>query len=691
MRSLEGEEGIAKNFSIGEKLELEEEEDNMLFIDLNKMVVATYEGSLLTRTPLETQFYITQLPEIGQLFQAYRSTSSCADTFPLSCITCCEGKTFTDPDPTFGITCCAKLSDFGKMLFGVGSEITSVPSKVLVPESGFLWYRPPAGILNTTVLTIATQMQFEVEMWQKERPQVTAASASDSGCAADRVLCAADAVANARACGTCSARTASWNVTLGIVRRRHYPQVGFGGQMLSFDGGDDYLVAPFKKMAQYEFSIQLWLQQNKMRTGQTILTYWSDEKGREFEIADTSNIFFYHLNNRSNPTGVSVNDGRWHHLAFSFRLLCAEAKRIPGATYCRQKYGECDLDADCSGMEVTIMVDGQERATALLPVFLPSQQGIFLWGQRMLRRFKSAEVDLRDAYYQELRDAEQNLTSQIGEAFTDNQLLLMWNRRRSMYMNDTMLIEPSISKEAKMGPFTEGEPWRLPHFKYCELLAGGGFNPWTALSANMDEVRVYGYWRDPWAVRIGMNTVLNADSTFTFSEPFANYSLILYYSFDLSGGAFAHWSKDDFLRYPLNVADEAPDDNSPEDFPASMGGGTFQWAPLQVPSTAPLKGARTIQLTLLDSKTPIPIKLLDTASDTDTPRTGLYSRIEVTPKYGELMAGEDNCDEIETVTSAGIVYRAHGCRGSILGLRALGSLGKPTTGCAVGETITAAD
>ena len=28
--------------------------------------------------------------------------------------------------------------------------------------------------------------------------------------------------------------------------------------MLAFDGGDDYLVAPFQKMAQYEFSIQLW-------------------------------------------------------------------------------------------------------------------------------------------------------------------------------------------------------------------------------------------------------------------------------------------------------------------------------------------------------------------------------------------------------------------------------------------------
>jgi len=61
---------VEANFSSVARLELEEEEDNMLFIDLNRMVVATYGGSLLKRTPLETQFYITQLPHTGQLFQA---------------------------------------------------------------------------------------------------------------------------------------------------------------------------------------------------------------------------------------------------------------------------------------------------------------------------------------------------------------------------------------------------------------------------------------------------------------------------------------------------------------------------------------------------------------------------------------------------------------------------------------------
>ena len=706
------------NVSLGARLSLQQQEDDMLLINLNTMVTPKYEGWTLLREPLESAFYITMLPEFGQLFQAYRTTS-CTSSYPASCQDCCEGNFYLDPDE--GSTCCAKVASSGKFLFGIGTEITYAPAKVpaspapapcslhspvrcimqccaltlrfalqvLASESGFLWWRPPLGALNTSVLTRNTTLRFQAEFWATARSPLSAANSTDSGCAADRALCSADAVANARACGTCSARITEFELFLTLVRRRHYPQVGFGGQMIAFDGGDDYLVSEFAKMPQYEFSIQLWFQQNKIRTGQTILTYWSDERGREFEIADTSNIFFYHFNNRSQPTGVSVNDGFWHHLAFSFRLLCAEEKRLPGATYCQESF-TCDIQKACSGMEVTIIVDGEKRAIALLPAFLPSQQGIFLWGQRMLRRFKSAEVNLRDAFYQQLRAAELNLTSEIFEAFSDNQLLLMWNRRRSN-MNDSLLIEPSIAKEARMGPFTEGEPWRRPHFKYCELLVGGGFNPWTALSANIDEVRVYGYWRDPWAVQVGMNTVLNADSRFTFSEPFANHSLILYYNFDLYGKDFSYWSKDDFLRYPLDIKDEAPEDNSGIPGGARLGGGTFQWAPLQVPSTAPIHGARTIQLTLPDNRTKIPIKLIDTAFDNDTPPEGLFSRIEVTPKYGELMAAEDNCDEVEVVTFDGITYRPRGCRGSILGLRSLGSLGQPTTGCQVGEVITASD
>ena len=82
------EANLEANFSIPAKLELEDEEDNMLFIDLNRMVVATYAGSILKRTSLETQFYVTQLPHTGQLFQAYRATS-CSSTYPLSCDICC--------------------------------------------------------------------------------------------------------------------------------------------------------------------------------------------------------------------------------------------------------------------------------------------------------------------------------------------------------------------------------------------------------------------------------------------------------------------------------------------------------------------------------------------------------------------------------------------------------------------------
>ena len=55
---------------------------------------------------------------------------------------------------------------------------------------------------------------------------------------------------------------------------------------------------------QYEFSIQLWIQHDKIHSGQTLLTVWSDARGREFEIADTSNLHFYHLNNRSLNSGV---------------------------------------------------------------------------------------------------------------------------------------------------------------------------------------------------------------------------------------------------------------------------------------------------------------------------------------------------------------------------------------------------
>jgi hypothetical protein len=41
---------------------------------------------------------------------------------------------------------------------------------------------------------------------------------------------------------------------------------------------------------------------------------------REFEISNTDNLVFFRGVNQSFPTGVSVNDGEWHHLAVSIRM-----------------------------------------------------------------------------------------------------------------------------------------------------------------------------------------------------------------------------------------------------------------------------------------------------------------------------------------------------------------------------------
>ena len=41
---------------------------------------------------------------------------------------------------------------------------------------------------------------------------------------------------------------------------------------------------------------------------------------REFEISNTDNLVFFRGVNQSAPTGISVNDGEWHHLAVSIRI-----------------------------------------------------------------------------------------------------------------------------------------------------------------------------------------------------------------------------------------------------------------------------------------------------------------------------------------------------------------------------------
>jgi hypothetical protein len=53
---------------------------------------------------------------------------------------------------------------------------------------------------------------------------------------------------------------------------------------------------------------------------QTVLTMMAPDGFREFEISNTDNLVFFRGVNQSAPTGVSVNDGEWHHLAVSIRI-----------------------------------------------------------------------------------------------------------------------------------------------------------------------------------------------------------------------------------------------------------------------------------------------------------------------------------------------------------------------------------
>lgn len=261
------------------------------------------------------------------------------------------------------------------------------------------------------------------------------------------------------------------------------------------------------------------------------------------------------------------------------------------------------IDDVCLRVDITIIVDGVERATVSLPPFLPATTGTFLWGQRMVKPPKTVEQKFKDDLFAKMMANAPLQTSSILEPYVDNNLQLVYDNLRARSLTEDQLFGASVSKEAFRGPFTEREPWRDPYSKYCRLTIGGGFNPWTALSANIDEIRLYAYAKHADDVSLDMGYVINGDVGISFSPQVSNYSLIMYHSFDIDSVKFKQFQRDDYTLWPLDVKDFSPTSGVAlcPDCVGLLGGGTFQYAPLQVPSTAPLFGARSIQVLIVAS------------------------------------------------------------------------------------------
>ena len=118
----------------------ETEEETWYLLSLNDFVRPEYRGrqsGTVLRSVLDAEFYITKLPDVGQLFQAYRPAGMhCDRFFPQSCATtCCSTRPRTTilPNGVQLMSCCHARSDEeygGQRLFLIGDEIMTVPAKV---------------------------------------------------------------------------------------------------------------------------------------------------------------------------------------------------------------------------------------------------------------------------------------------------------------------------------------------------------------------------------------------------------------------------------------------------------------------------------------------------------------------------------------------------------------------------------
>ncbi|MCB0035212.1 MAG: VCBS repeat-containing protein, partial [Anaerolineales bacterium] len=93
------------------------------------------------------------------------------------------------------------------------------------------------------------------------------------------------------------------------------------GGAMSFDGVDDYIIRNpvLSDFPQNEITVAFWMQGDGIGTNRgTPFSYATDSFDDEFLIFDYNN-FSIHREFAFLPTGISANDGEWHHIAVTWR------------------------------------------------------------------------------------------------------------------------------------------------------------------------------------------------------------------------------------------------------------------------------------------------------------------------------------------------------------------------------------
>jgi len=104
------------------------------------------------------------------------------------------------------------------------------------------------------------------------------------------------------------------------------PKTDSGSKVMQFDGNDDYVIKnPVNNFPTTEITAEFWMKSSDTTKNGTPVSYAVSSNDNEFSIYNYKN-FSPHIKGVAITTGVSANDGAWHHIAVTWRSFDGQIK-----------------------------------------------------------------------------------------------------------------------------------------------------------------------------------------------------------------------------------------------------------------------------------------------------------------------------------------------------------------------------